>query len=99
MPLKMQTTPVSPNAIYFPQILIQTGIGNGELHISCQLNLAAAKVSENGKWEAAGQYKTINIPSLLNLPPDLEHLAPQVAQLYGQIVSLVDSINAVRKIL
>ncbi|MHB9070470.1 MAG: hypothetical protein ACYC54_08870 [Sedimentisphaerales bacterium] len=99
MPLKMQTKPEVPNTIFFPQILIQTGINNGDLRTSCQLVLSAAKVDAQGKWTPTGQTQTVYIPDIAKLEEDLVHLAPTVQQLYGIIVGLVDGINAVRKIL
>ena len=99
MALQMQTTPEVPNSIFFPQIVIQTYISNGDLHTSCQLVLSAAKVDVQGKWTPTGQTNSINIQDIGNLEDDLQHLAPTVQQLYGTIVGLVDGINAVRKIL
>jgi hypothetical protein len=99
MPLEMQTTLPVPNSIYFPQILIQTGIQNGDLVSSCQLTLTAAIVDANGKWTSTGHSKTVYLADMLNLEADLTELAPLVGQIYGGIITLVDQLNVIRKIL
>lgn len=99
MPLEMQTTPTVPNAIYFPQIIIQTGIVSGQLKSSAIVSFSAAQVNETGQWADTGQTKTILIQDIENLDPDLVHLAPQVAQLYSVLITLLDDVNTVRKVM
>lgn len=103
MPLELQTTPVSPNSIYAPQIILQTGIVDGKLTTSAQLGLAAALVENAGTeaetWTATGQRNTIYISDLGNLDPDLAGLQPQIATLYAAIMQLIADANSVRKAL
>jgi hypothetical protein len=48
--IPIQTTPPTPNGVYAPQILLQTGIQNGKLVTSAQVTLVAAAV-ENANQE------------------------------------------------
>jgi hypothetical protein len=103
MPLPIQKNPVEPNALYAPQIVLQTAIVNGRLVTSVQMVLASAKVENAGtdseSWTATGQTATEYLPDLANLPADLASLDAQIATLYAEIVTLIGSINGIRKVL
>jgi hypothetical protein len=99
MPVKMQTTPVVPNAVYFPQILIQTAPMNGELITSCQIAFAGALVDEKGTWTPSGHSGMVYLPNMLNLEPDLADLQPVVNEIYAGIVKVVGRMNEIRKVL
>jgi hypothetical protein len=103
MPLPLETTPVLPNAVYLPQIVIHTGIVNGQLQSRVTLVLSGATVDNAGKddeqWtDTGGPVKSEQI-DLSALPKDLTPLAPQIAELYTQIVTVAGAINSLRKIL
>lgn len=105
MPLELQTTPVSPNSIYAPQIILQTGIVDGKLTTSAQLGLAAALVENAGTdtdtetWTATGQRNTIYISDIWQLDTDLAGLQAQIGTLYSAIVQLIADVNSIRKVL
>lgn len=103
MPLELQTTPVQPNSIYAPQIILQTGIVDGKLTTSAQLGLAAAKVDNAGTetetWTATGQRNTIYISDIGQLDTDFTALQPQITALYSAIVQLIADANSIRKVL
>jgi len=98
MTIALETTPVTPNAVYTPQILLQTAISGGKLVTSAQIHMAGAKV-DDGAWEASGPNGMVYIPDVENLDEDLSGLADDATALYASIVDLVGKINAVRKVL
>jgi hypothetical protein len=102
-PIPIQNTPSTPNAVYSPQIMLNTGIVNGKLVTSLQLTLAAAICDNAGTpdetWTPTGQSNTIMLPDLANLDPDLAAIQPQMDAALASVVSLLTALNAIRKIL
>jgi len=103
MALVLEKPVVVPDAVFVPMVLIQTGIDNGKLVISCQFHLAAAKCTGRGTpqefWEATGQSEMIHLSNAQGLDPDLAAIAPQLADVYGRIIAALGAINAIRKVL
>jgi len=99
MPIPLENMPVVPNAVYFPQILMQTAIINGELVTSCQVHFACASVDEQGKWEMSGQNNMIYIPNVLAMDEDLNELSADMQSVYALIISILGRLNAIRKVL
>jgi hypothetical protein len=99
MPLELQTKPVIPNAVYFPQILLQTSCSGGELITSCQICFSGAYVDEQGKWTPSGHNEVIYLPNMLKLDDDVSELQPLVNEIYGGIVKVVGRMNEIRKVL
>ena len=97
MPLTPQKEAVQPNAIYAPQIIIGSGIADGQLKTNVQILLSGAIV-ENDQWlSRAGSTTSIDVPDIDNLPEDLAALSPQVQQIFTDIVTLIGQVNAIRK--
>ena len=103
MPLQLQTKPIEPNAVMIPMILVQTGIINGKLHTSCQITLSPAKVDDAGTekefWTMTGNQETIYLSDLENLEEDLEGLKDLVGKVYTDMITLIDGVNKIRKVL
>ena len=103
MILPLVTKPTVPDSIFIPMILLQTGIVNGKLYTSCQLQFSAAKVenpnTEKENWIPTGQTQTIYLSDLLNLESDLEKLGDKVKALYGDILEIIAFVNETRKVL
>jgi len=103
MSISLETTPITPNAVYAPQILLQTCIVGGKLQTSAQLFLAAAKVENSGEltetWTPTGQSSMVCLGDIANLDEDLASLQSSVTTLYAEIVQLLGSLNSIRKAL
>lgn len=103
MPISLQTTPVTPNAIFAPQIIISTALVGGKLQTSAQVFLAAAKVENAGQpnesWTTTGQNNLLYLADLDNLDTDLAGLQSQVNTVYAQIVTLLGNFNSIRRLL
>lgn len=101
--LTLQTIQLVPNGVYVPQVVIQQGINNGKLIVSCQITLAAAKVVNIGtpteQWVPTGQTEMFYISDLLNLDSDIIQYQTQVNTWLNNLNSLVELINAKRKVL
>lgn len=99
MPLPLETTPITPNAVYAPQVLLQTGVINGKIVTSAQIVLGTGYVDQEGNWTiTSGQNGTVYIPDVENLDPDIAALSPNVLQIMGGIIQLIGSLNSIRKI-
>jgi hypothetical protein len=103
MPLSLETTPLTPNALYAPQIVLQTAVVGGKLKTAAQICLAAAKVEDSGleseTWTPTGQDGMVYLTDLENLDGDLAGLQSQVDALYGSLVQIIASLNSIRKVL
>ena len=103
MSISLETIPVQPNAVYAPQILLQTAVIGGKLQTSAQLFLAAAKVENPGEstetWTPTGQNNMVHLGDIAHLDEDLAGLQSQVATLYAGLVQLLASLNSIRKVL
>ena len=103
MSIQMETSVITPNSIFVPMIILQTGINKGKLQTSCQITLAASKVenegTENEFWTSTSQQKTVYIPDLDNLEPDLQSENEQVVNLRVAILQFITFINNTRKVL
>jgi hypothetical protein len=99
MPLGMETQPIAPDSVFFPQIMFQSSVVAGQLIISATITYAAAKVDATGKWLPTGQSNVIYIPDVEHLEDDITSLSPQVLAILGQIITLLGNINTIRKVL
>lgn len=88
-----------PNAIYVPQIILQTSIYDGRLVPSAIINLMPAKCVDGVWTETGGQVRTIHIQDVTNLDEDLTSLQEQSNQLFGGFVEIIGAINAIRQVL
>jgi hypothetical protein len=99
MPLPIEKQPIVPNALYAPTIILQTSIATGQIVTSAQITLKGGCVDENGKWSAAdSQAKSVYIPNISALEPDIAQYSQDIAQLFELIVQLIGNINSVRKV-
>lgn len=103
MPIPFETSVQTPNAVYIPQIIIQCGIVDGQLKTSAQIILSGAHVTNAGEanesWTQTGQTQIMQIPDIMNLDSDLASLQTDVYTVFGGIINLVGSMNAIRKVL
>ena len=100
MPLPLEKTPVVPNVLYAPQIVLSTAIVGGQIVTSAQITLMGAQCDNNGVWTRADSMpKTVNIPNIFALDADIAAYAQDVQALFASIVGLIGNINSVRKIL
>ena len=93
-----QSTPVTPNAVLVPQIVISTRIINQKLVTSANITLQPAYVDDSGNWQTAGFGTSTNIPNVNDLPTDLASLATDMATLETQLLTVVNDLNAIRKL-
>ena len=107
MPLPLENTPVIPqpeapvvpNVVYAPAIIIKSEIKDNELVTSAVISLKGAKVDETGKWSiATSETKTVSLADVTDLPEDVMELAPDIQQIFTQIVGLVGKLNNIRKL-
>lgn len=100
MPLPLEKQPVVPNALYAPSIILQTSIVSGKIITSAQISLRGAKVDEQENWsQADSQAKSVYIPNIFALEPDIAQYSQDIGQLFGLIVTMIGNINAVRKVI
>ncbi len=101
--ITLQTTPSTPNAVYVPQFMLQTGINNGKLITSCQITFAAAKGVNIGtkdeQWVSTGQTQMIYISDITNPEPDIAKFGTQMNKFYNDLMAMIEAINATRKVL
>jgi hypothetical protein len=98
MPLPLENTIETPNALYFPQIIINTSIIGGRLKTGVQILLSPAKAENNIWTKTSSSQQLFSIPDVSELPDDLAELSPQIQAMYDQIVTLIGQINSIRKI-
>lgn len=98
-PVALQTTPATPNGIYVPNLILGTSIVNGRLVTMAHITLAAASVDSNGNYAATGQVATLVVQDILNLDADVASLASQVNSAYASLISIINEINGIRKVL
>ncbi len=100
--ITLQTKPETPNAVYVPQFMLQTGINNGKFITSCQITLAAVKGVNVGtkdeQWVSTGQTQMIFISDIANPEPDLAKFGTQMNKFYTDLMALLEAINATRKV-
>lgn len=106
MPLQPQTEIVLPeillpNAIYIPHIEIRTDIVDGDIKTSVALMLKTANADEYGVWKTVPEAKIgyYFIENIMNLEEELSSLSPQILQMFGGIVNIVNAVNSIKKIL
>jgi hypothetical protein len=100
MPIPLEKSYVAPNAIYPPQIILQSAIVNGQIKTSARIVLRAAKSNVDGTWEnVSGQTASVVIPDIANLPKDLASLSKGVQEAYAGILTMLGELNAIRKVL
>jgi len=88
-----------PNAIYVPQIILQTTINDGQLTASAIITLMPAKCENNAWAETGGTAKTIFLPNVLNLESDISQLQSYANDLFNGFLNVIGQINSVRKVL
>ncbi len=103
-PIALEKPVVQPNGIFCPMIMFATGVGSGgKLQTSCQIQFAAGKMTlknEDETWERTGQTETIYIPDIDNLETDIAPtLERAFAQGYTDILTVIETINGLRKVL
>jgi hypothetical protein len=100
MPLPLEKSVEIPNALLVPQIVLQTGISNGQLVTSAAITLMPCKVDINGKWSETGSAcQTVYIPDVMKLDRDIEGLQKSVGNLFTELVGIIGQINSIRKVL
>jgi hypothetical protein len=100
MPLPLTKEPVVPNALYAPSIVLHTNISGGQIATSAQITLRGAKVDEQGNWSAAdSQTKSLYIPNIFALDADIAQYSQQVQGLFDQFVTMIGTINSIRKVI
>ena len=100
MPLPLETILPTPNAVYAPQILLQSSMQNGRLVTSAQITLGAAIVDKAGNWlDSTGQFQTIYISDVENLDKDLASMQDLIPDIMMGIIQLIGGLNAIRKII
>jgi hypothetical protein len=99
MPIPLENSPLTPNLVYCPQLILQTGIVDGQLLTSAVLTLAAAHADAAGSLTPTGQTEMVHLENVIALEADLAHLQPAMTLLYGQIVALIGELNKARKLL
>jgi hypothetical protein len=101
--LTLETVVAVPNAVYAPMIMFQTGINNGKPITSCQITLAAIKVTNAGTkdeaWEQTGKTEMIHIADLNNLSSDIAKVGSQVVALLEGVTDFIAEVNSTRKVL
>ena len=92
------TIPVTPNAVLVPQIVISTKIISGQLITSANISLQPAYVDGSGNWSTAGFGKSVNISNINDLPTDLASMATDIGSLETMLLSIIDDLNSIRKL-
>lgn len=85
------------NSVLIDQIIVQTGIINGQLKTSAYISLQGASVTDN-VWTAIGNNKTIVIDDVSALSEDIASLQDTVNTVFGSVVTLVGEINTTRQL-
>lgn len=101
-------TIVAPNAVYASHVGLGMEIKNGEpIGVIRNLTLQNAVVDAEGKWtKTVGQgnisseikFRFDATGNVIGLPADLESLAPQVADIWGRLVTVIESVNEIREL-
>ena len=99
MPIPLETTPLTPNSLMVPQIIISTCVRDGKLVIGAHITMSAAYVDNQGNWTPTGQANTVVIEDIEHLDEDIAGLAPTVMAVMGGIITLVATLNSIRKVL
>lgn len=106
--LTPQTEQVLPNALYASQIVLGSYISNGTLVGGINaLTLNGATVDESGAWSPAIGTGSIsglsfvidNEGNVTGLPEDLALIGPQIVEIWGRLVNVIEVINSVRKLI
>jgi len=104
MSIPLQNEIVVPNSVVAQQVITNTTPdANGKLKTSAHVTLAASYVIGYGTadehWSLTGQTGVIYIPDIDNLDDDIAGLALQIQQAFGLLVSIIDALNVIRKVL
>lgn len=91
-------TPVTPNVVLIPSIVITTRIVGGALVTSANLALQPGYVDGSGVYSAAGDVKHYNIPDVNSLPTEISSLSADFSSLQADILKAVSDINAALKL-
>lgn len=102
--ISLENPVVEPNGAFCPMIMFATGIaGGGKLLTSCNIQLTAGKmvvVDTEETWVSTGQVENLYIPDIDNLEADLAPtLGDPFAQAYADVLTMVDAINTLRKVI
>ena len=98
-PIPTQKTPVVPNSVFIPQVIIQTGIMNGQLRSSAQIVIASANTDGEGIWKRSGNIETIFISDISAPDADIAHLSKELGAVYSNLVAIVAEINKIRQVI
>ncbi|HBR20290.1 MAG: hypothetical protein UV78_C0006G0017 [Parcubacteria group bacterium GW2011_GWA2_43_17] len=98
-PIPTQKAPVVPNSVFIPQVIIQTGIINGQLRSSAQIVIASANVDDNGIWKQSGNAETIFLGNIAELDSDIAHISKEFGAVYSNLVAIVAEINKIRQVI
>ncbi|MEN6385143.1 MAG: hypothetical protein ABFD79_08070 [Phycisphaerales bacterium] len=101
MPLPLSKEPVVPNAVFAPNVILRTTIGqDGQLITSAHVTLKGGCVDAQGKWTPAdSQTKVFYIPNIFALESDISQYQGQALQLFEQFVALIGYINSIKRII
>jgi hypothetical protein len=99
MPIELQTTVPTPNALMVPTIILSTNPSGTGLVTSASIVMMAAHVDANGSWTPTGASKTVVIDDVEHLEEDIASLSPTVLSVMGGILSLIAGLNDIRKVL
>jgi hypothetical protein len=101
MPLPLSKEPVVPNAVFAPNVILHTTIGqDGQLITSAHVTLKGGCVDADGKWsQADSQSKVVYIPNIFALESDISQHQTAVGGLFEQFVTLIGNINSIRRII
>ena len=99
IPIPTQKVPVVPNSVFIPQVIIHTGIMNGQLRSSAQIVIASANVDSDGIWKHGGNTETIFLSNIAELDSDIAHLSKEFGAVYSNLVAIVAEINKIRQVI
>jgi hypothetical protein len=97
-PIPPQKQAVTPNAVYIPQVVIQTGIVDGVMKSSIQIVMATGNLT-NGVWSATGNSGTVYLSDITNLEEDIAHLSKELGAVYSNLIATVAAINKIRRVI
>jgi hypothetical protein len=96
--IQPQKQAVTPNAVYIPQVVIQTGIVDGTLKSSIQIAMTTANLTD-GVWHNAGGSGSVYLSDIANLEEDIAHLSKELGAAYSNLVVIVAEINKIRQVI
>ena len=92
------TSPITPNSVLIPQIVINTRIIPGGLQMTAMVTLQPAAVDDSGNWTIAGPAKQVVIQDINNLPTDLAPAAEAFLAAEMALLVAINDVNNIRKV-